>query len=483
MTLNTVSKAVALSNATAPLRVFTLGIGETVSTAMCEGIARVGNGLCLLAAASENIVGKCARLLRAGRSSILEDVSINWGFPSEIVLNSQAQSLKIQQTPHRIHNIDPGMRFVVFAICSHKTLPTHVTIRGRLKHIADPILLSVPVTYAKPFAGDEVNVPFIHTLASHYLITDIDEGRAPLPGASSDVSLADIQKTAIVRLGEKYQLASRHTSFVALETTEKTLARSMHDPHGRSLRSRNRVSNEGTERTQKSHSLAENVIETTLATLSFIFGALGNYFQGGRSRGRSAQRIPGAFSNSPSPARSARNDEDDQRVGSFSTLSSLDGSRSAWSSSRTPSPSPAPSLEAEQPRSSSPPFQSLSNAPVSVQKQYGYGERKTGPSSNSSPSDPVPPQIFDLVRLQSFDGSFLLDQSLGDIVGHSALGKAAEFQAGDKTWATALAVAFLKKHLSKQPDLLEGLIDKAMEFVKGDANFNSLVASAGAFVK
>ena len=39
---------------------------------------------------------------------------------------------------------------------------------------------------------------------------------------------------------------------------------------------------------------------------------------------------------------------------------------------------------------------------------------------------------------------------------------------------TVLAIAYLQKHLVGQPELLEGLVDKAMEFVeqeyKGDVN-------------
>jgi len=95
---------------------------------------------------------------------------------------------------------------------------------------------------------------------------------------------------------------------------------------------------------------------------------------------------------------------------------------------------------------------------------------------------PVLAQIFDLVQLQSVDGSFPLNDAFGQIVGHDALGRAAQFQVDDKTWATALAVAFFRKHLSKQPDLLEGLLDKAMEYVRDNANFESLVAHAKALI-
>jgi hypothetical protein len=86
------------------------------------------------------------------------------------------------------------------------------------------------------------------------------------------------------------------------------------------------------------------------------------------------------------------------------------------------------------------------------------------------------------VQLQSFDGSFPLNDAFGDIVGPDAIGRAADFQADDKTWAIALAVAFFRKHLSKQPDLLECLLDKALECVSGYENFGYLVAQANTLV-
>ena len=33
-------------------------------------------------------------------------------------------------------------------------------------------------------------------------------------------------------------------------------------------------------------------------------------------------------------------------------------------------------------------------------------------------------------------------------------------------WATVLAVAYLQKHLADQPDLLDGLVEKAKEYVE-----------------
>lgn len=88
------------------------------------------------------------------------------------------------------------------------------------------------------------------------------------------------------------------------------------------------------------------------------------------------------------------------------------------------------------------------------------------------------------MQLQAFDGSFDLSDAFGEIVGRENMGRAAEFGVSEKVWATALAVAFMKKHLAREPDLLEGLLDKAMESVGGGAglDFDAVVALARALI-
>jgi hypothetical protein len=70
--------------ANAQLRVFTLGIGESVSSDMCERLAREGGGKCkckcLFAVQAEDSTEKleCAKLLNAGRTREIESVTIDW---------------------------------------------------------------------------------------------------------------------------------------------------------------------------------------------------------------------------------------------------------------------------------------------------------------------------------------------------------------------------------------------------------------------
>jgi hypothetical protein len=160
--LGVVKTAVAAAPANAPLRVSVLGIGDAVSTAMCEGIARVGHGTCMLVGEQEaTFTGKIARLLKASRTPVISNISVDWGRPAaeivkaaeveedfEMVEESKEQTKKtlnifdvavdptrvdetqappppqvvlpapsaVQQSPFKIRNLFPGVRLNVYAI-------------------------------------------------------------------------------------------------------------------------------------------------------------------------------------------------------------------------------------------------------------------------------------------------------------------------------------------------------------------------------
>jgi hypothetical protein len=79
---NEVKGAVAAAPVQASLRVFVLGIGNSASTAMCEGIARVGNGTCMMVGDQEtSFTGKIARMLKAARAPLISNISVDWGVP------------------------------------------------------------------------------------------------------------------------------------------------------------------------------------------------------------------------------------------------------------------------------------------------------------------------------------------------------------------------------------------------------------------
>ncbi|KAF9040373.1 hypothetical protein BDZ89DRAFT_344400 [Hymenopellis radicata] len=148
-----VRSAVQGSIASSPLRVYTLGIGSQVSSAMCEGIASAGNGACLFATRVEDITAKCARLLRAGRTPFVKDVHVEWGVPATVLASptttgaSSYSPPNVQQAPTVIHDIHADVRLVIFAIFQlRKTFsPREVILRGKVDETGEAFHLVVPV--------------------------------------------------------------------------------------------------------------------------------------------------------------------------------------------------------------------------------------------------------------------------------------------------------------------------------------------------
>ncbi|KAJ7028770.1 vault protein inter-alpha-trypsin domain-containing protein [Mycena alexandri] len=241
--LQAVKGAVAAAPDSAPLRVSVMGIGNSVSTAMCEGIARVGNGTCMLVGEEEtSFTGKIARLLKAARAPMLTNIAVvekeegaekadvaeikpPLNVFDETVDPTQLDATEppppapvvlpppptVQQSPFKIRNLFPGTRVNVYAILQGRsTIPQTVTLRG-LSPDGAQITLPVPVTTSRL-----PNTPALHALAAHKIIQDLEDGQhneALADPADADADLlARTVRASIVRLATTYSLSSTHTS-------------------------------------------------------------------------------------------------------------------------------------------------------------------------------------------------------------------------------------------------------------------------------
>jgi hypothetical protein len=230
--ISIVGRAVASSNSDAPLRVFSMGIGETVSTAIVEGIARVGNGKSLFIVNNDSLADKLAMLFRAV-SPCIKNVTINWGTPgnsqsptdpSYSVQLSDSISVRlpsVRQSPTQVPDIYPGVRFTVFALMMHSSIPKQIMLRGKHSDRDEQIMFVVPVSSVKIFGAKNL-IP-LHILSARHLIDDLIEDRATLPETITRANDKDVRRAAVVHLGEQYQLASRYTSFVAVYDEMKIL--------------------------------------------------------------------------------------------------------------------------------------------------------------------------------------------------------------------------------------------------------------------
>ncbi|KAJ7682878.1 von Willebrand factor type A domain-containing protein [Mycena rosella] len=267
--LSEVKSAVAAAPKTAYLRVSVLGIGNSASTAMCEGIARLGNGTCMMVAEEETtFTGKIARMLKAARSPPISNITVDWGRPAvnekaaappdyddfEIVENANEKKktlnifdqgmedpmaldstpapppptvvlpppAAVQQAPFVIRNLFPNIRLNAYAILQGKTVPKTVTIRGSTVDGAE-IELPIPVTFSH-LQNAPGAPPAFHALAARKIIQDLEDGHhalAPTLANPDDTDLlARTVKASIIRLGKTYSISSSHTSFVAVDESK-----------------------------------------------------------------------------------------------------------------------------------------------------------------------------------------------------------------------------------------------------------------------
>ncbi|KAG8219006.1 hypothetical protein J3R82DRAFT_4762 [Butyriboletus roseoflavus] len=473
-----VSNAVRNSPPQASVRLFVLGIGTGVSSDVCSSLAREGNGECFFALSAEDITGKCARLLNAGRSKNIERIDIDWGydasspqahFASPTTLNlpagipALAPPPPVQQAPHSLTKIFSGIRFTVFAITSLRAVPTSVKLVTKLEGVSEPQELIVSVRKVKPFRDtDEYSiVPIVHTLAARKLIMELDDNVAPLPTAAPGdtllVSKDDLRRAGIVRLGLAYQLVSKHTSFVAVQKGDEQ-KRNRGRGSGSMAWTRSRLRKTDLSTQEDSSAEAPTLLGSLInGMFSFVGSVFG--FLGGPVASTST-------TNTTSHSRSQHQPKLPAPVGHPLGL-------------QLPSPGSTTPLSALlRPTSSKFSGQQRSSPePVTAQRQT-RAARVNGSRFRK--------RCMTSFEKMDVDGSFTASLLLTRLVGDAALGKADELGIDKKVWATVVAVAYMKKHLQGEPDLLELVSEKAKEFLKAygepGRDFDEMVREATALL-
>lgn len=134
---------------------------------------------------------------------------------------------KLLQAPSNIPPLFPFNRTTLYLVLgpdSAQSKVTSVTLRATSSQ--GPLELNIPVHYQ-----DSTDVATIHQLAARKAIQDLEEGRGWLQAAKTgdDVSVKtkyesrfdELVERECVRLGEKFQVAGKWTSFVAVEDGSK----------------------------------------------------------------------------------------------------------------------------------------------------------------------------------------------------------------------------------------------------------------------
>ncbi|KAF7877415.1 hypothetical protein EAF04_001092 [Stromatinia cepivora] len=258
------------------IRVFPLGIGNGVSHALLNGIARAGNGFPQAVQRGESMDNSAIRMLRGALYPHITDYTMEVKYESEdddfeiiervtdsmklllsnidekmeqpdqrifptislfdptveepgdtVIKAGPRQQLpeipapKLLQAPHNIPSLFPGVNTVVYLLMSPETIqrnPAAVVLRGISAH--GPVELSIPIERL-PGGGHT-----IHQLAARKATQDLEEGRGWVYDAKEDnggclkdhypSQFDDIIKREAVRMGQQFQVANRWCSFVAV---------------------------------------------------------------------------------------------------------------------------------------------------------------------------------------------------------------------------------------------------------------------------
>ena len=258
-------------------RAFCLGVGDDVSTSMCEGIARAGKGVAVFVGVSvpflmkrdsltcntqnnEKPDAKLMNLLRAARGPIIDDLQVDWGVPEiseqttdegfEMVAadssaplpDAPAATISVFDTSNTANTapelgpkeqpviLPPPPRIQQAPKTDKLPIPLYPGFRCSIFAIIGQPSPDVPFSSSARIHGQvlgspvslEIPVQLVATEAAHigdenvHLLHTL-AARAMIQDWE-DKEKTDVIRAEIVRLGKRYSLASSVTSFVAVET-------------------------------------------------------------------------------------------------------------------------------------------------------------------------------------------------------------------------------------------------------------------------
>ena len=134
---------------------------------------------------------------------------------------------KLLQAPNMIPPLFPFNRTTVYLLLGPESVQKKVdSVTLRATSAQGPLQLNIPVYYSNTF-----DVSTIHQLAARKAVQDLEEGRGWLQAAKTPGSVPaktkhegrfdEIVERECVRLGEKFQVAGKWTSFVAVKDDSK----------------------------------------------------------------------------------------------------------------------------------------------------------------------------------------------------------------------------------------------------------------------
>ena len=265
------------------IRVFPLGIGGSVSSSLIEGVARAGNGFAQTVVEGEKQDAKVIRMLKGALTPDTGSWRLEMQFKEEaehyVMVERVSDSLRVMVLDDEIEDEEINVKA---ANAEHQPADDNKKEHSERKKVSPPKILQSPQIMAPLYPQSrntiylllspdlatktlksvtltsvthhnkaevntfEMTIPVeqlpkpgttLHSLAAKRAILELEEGRGWLTHALDTSSLkgdadmklikdthsstfSELVKAECVRLGQQYQIAGKHTSFVAIQSGE-----------------------------------------------------------------------------------------------------------------------------------------------------------------------------------------------------------------------------------------------------------------------
>jgi len=186
-------------------RVFTFGIGHGASTHLIRGVARAGHGTAEFIAPGERAEAKVLRHFARVMAPAITDVTVDWG------------GIDVRMAPTRPPAVFAGDRVVIYGWPKDMRAAV-ATLSGRSSR--GHVSFQVALDPERAMAGTT-----LAALAARTLIRELEDSAewVEARGSRQAYRRGSRVKDEIVRLALAHGLASRETSFVAVERRETPL--------------------------------------------------------------------------------------------------------------------------------------------------------------------------------------------------------------------------------------------------------------------
>merc|ERR1719300_1154316 len=207
-------------------RVFTLGIGSSADRHLVKGMARAGQGTSMFTSQGEQITPKIMQQLKHALQPCIADVKVKWSkednFQGSAEFQVEIETKKTlfgfgkpkekakfnikNQVPSQIPPIYDGNRLVLYKqLDKNYNVGDEITIKA--KTVVGDLEHAFKVTSDSFIEGKS-----LHQLFARKMIREIEE--------KNIIDSQNESKALIMELGLKYNLASKYTSFVGVDSKQ-----------------------------------------------------------------------------------------------------------------------------------------------------------------------------------------------------------------------------------------------------------------------